>query len=154
MEEATGVETIAVESAEAAARDADVLCCATTLVEPVFDVEWIRPGTHVNGIGAFRLGMVELPPELFERASIVAVDAREAAMAKAGDVVVAEERGLVSEADLLEIGTFDAGWAEAPDPQAITAFKSVGLAIQDVAAAELIVRRTGVTQESVAEARE
>ncbi|CAN5525109.1 MAG: ornithine cyclodeaminase family protein [Chloroflexi bacterium] len=154
MEKATGVATIAAESAEAAVCDADVLCCATTSVEPVFDAEWIRPGTHVNGIGAFRLGMVELPQELFERASIVAVDAREAAMAEAGDLVAAVERGLVSEADLLEIGTFDAGWAETRDPQAITVFKSVGLAIQDVAAAELIVRRTGVTQESVAEARE
>ena len=130
-------ETIAVESAEAVVRDADVLCCATTSVEPVFDAEWIRPGTHVNGIGAFRLGMVELPPELFARASVAAV-----------------KRGLVSEAGLLEIGTFDAGWAETRDPQAITVFKSVSLAIQDVAAAELIVRRTGVTQESVAEARE
>ncbi len=154
MTDATGVETIAVESAEAAVREADVLCCATTSVGPVFDAEWIRAGTHVNGIGAFRLDMVELPPELFARASVVAIDSREATMVEAGDVVAAVERGLVSEAELLEIGTFERGWAERRDPQAITVFKSVGLAIQDVAATELIVRRMGLTQESVTQAPE
>lgn len=154
MEEATGVETISADSAEAAVRDADVVCCATTSVEPVFDAEWVRPGTHVNGIGAFRLGMVEMPPELFARASPVVVDARTAAMAEAGDIVAAIERGLLAEADLVEIGSIGAGWAAKRDPEAITVFKSVGLAIQDVAAAEMIVRRVGNPEQTVCEAGE
>lgn len=137
----TGIEVVAAESAEAAVREADVVCCATTSTEPVFDADWVRPGTHVNGIGAFRLGMVELPPSLFARAAMVAVDARGAAMAEAGDVVAAVESGLVSEADLVEIGSLDRTWADARPADAITVFKSVGLAIQDVAAAELIVGR-------------
>ncbi len=141
MEEATGVETVAAGSAEEAVRAADVLCCATTASEPVFDASWLRPGSHVNGIGAFQLGMVELPPELFARAILVAVDSRAAAMAEAGDVVDAIERGLLSEAELVEIGSIGRRWAASRDPDAITAFKSVGLAIQDVAAAELIVGR-------------
>lgn len=141
MAEATGVETIAARSAEAAVREADVVCCATTAVEPVFDAAWLRPGAHVNGIGAFRLGMVELPAELFARAAVVAVDARAAAMAEAGDVVAAIEAGSVSEADLVEIGSVERGWAAQRDPEAVTVFKSVGLAIQDVAAAELIAAR-------------
>ena len=141
MSSTLGLPVRAVAEAESAVRHADVICCATTSVEPVFDADWLRPGVHVNGIGAFQLGMVELPPELFRRASLVAVDARVAAMAEAGDLVVAVERGLVAEGDLVEIGSIESSWAETRDPQAITAFKSVGLAIQDVAAAELVVAR-------------
>ncbi len=143
MAEATGAEVSVAASAEEAIREADVVCCATTATEPVFDASWLRPGTHVNGIGAFQLGMVELPPELFARAALTAVDAREAAMAEAGDVVTAIERGLLAEEDLVEIGSIGRDWVDGRDPEAITAFKSVGLAIQDVAAAELIASRLG-----------
>jgi ornithine cyclodeaminase/alanine dehydrogenase-like protein (mu-crystallin family) len=141
MSAAVGIPVEPAASAEAAVREADVVCCATTSVEPVFDAAWLRPGTHVNGIGAFRLGMVELPPELFPRASIVAVDSTAAAMAEAGDVVAAIERGLLAETELVELGTIGRNWVESRAPDAITAFKSVGLAIQDVAAAELVARR-------------
>jgi ornithine cyclodeaminase/alanine dehydrogenase-like protein (mu-crystallin family) len=141
MAEVTGIEVTATEDAEAAVREADVICCATTSAEPVFDAAWVAPGAHVNGIGAYRLGMVELPPELFARAALVAVDARAAAMAEAGDVVAAIERGLVAEDGLVEIGSVGADWAATRPTEAITVFKSVGLAIQDVAAAELITSR-------------
>ena len=137
----TGLEVTAVASARDAVADADVVCCATTSSDPVFAAERIRPGTHVNGIGAFRLGMVELPPELFARASLVAVDSREAAAAEAGDVMAAVERGLIGLDDLVEIGSISPDWSATRDGQAITAFKSVGLAIQDVAAAEMVVAR-------------
>ncbi|HET9416948.1 MAG TPA: ornithine cyclodeaminase family protein [Candidatus Limnocylindria bacterium] len=141
LADVSGVEVRAVADVEGAVRSADVVCCATTSATPVFDATWSRPGTHVNGIGAFRLGMVELPPELFGSAGTVAVDARQAALAEAGDLVAAIERGLVSEADLVEIGAVARDWVDTRDPDAITAFKSVGLAIQDVAAAEIIVTR-------------
>ena len=141
MADATGVEVTGAPSAEAAVREADIVCCATTSSEPVFDAAWLRPGTHVNGIGAFRLGMVELPPELLGAASLVAVDSRAAAMAEAGDVVAAIERGLLDRDDLVEIGTVDRSWVDARDRAAVTVFKSVGLAIQDVAATELAAAR-------------
>lgn len=141
MTEAIGIPVEAAGSAAAAVGEADVVCCATTSTEPVFDAAWLRPGTHVNGIGAFRLEMVELPPELFARAALVAVDSRAAAMAEAGDVVAAIERGLLAEAQLVELGTIGREWVESREPDAITAFKSVGLAIQDVAAAELVASR-------------
>jgi ornithine cyclodeaminase/alanine dehydrogenase-like protein (mu-crystallin family) len=117
------------------------VCCATTSTTPVFDAAWLRPGTHVSGIGAFNLGMIELPPELFGLATLVAVDSREAALAEAGDVVAGIEGGFVAADDLVEIGSVDRSWADTRDPDAITVFKSVGLAIQDVAATELIVAR-------------
>lgn len=141
MQAATGVTTVAAESAREAVEAADVICCATTASEPVFDAAWVRPGTHVNGVGAFRLGMVELPPALFARAAVVAIDAREAARAEAGDVMAAVEAGSVAEADLVEIGSVERGWVDTRPVGAITVFKSVGLAIQDVAAAELAVSR-------------
>jgi ornithine cyclodeaminase len=141
MREVTGLDVGPSADVETALRSADVVCCATTSSEPVFDAGWLRPGTHVNGIGAFRLGMVELPPELFAAAAVVAVDSRVAALAEAGDVVAAIERGLLAEPDLVEIGVVERSWVASRDPQAITAFKSVGLAIQDVAASELIVSR-------------
>jgi ornithine cyclodeaminase/alanine dehydrogenase-like protein (mu-crystallin family) len=137
----TGVEVESAPDPESAVRDADIVCCATTSKEPVFDAAWLRPGTHVNGIGAFNLGMIELPPELFGRASLVAVDAREAALAEAGDLVAGIEHGFVRPGDLVEIGSVDRSWVEARDSDAITVFKSVGLAIQDVAASELITAR-------------
>ena len=141
MAAATGVETHAVDSAREAVADADVVCCATTATQPVFDAGWLRPGAHVNGIGAFRLGMVELPPALFGQAAVVAVDSREAAMAEAGDLVAAIERGLVKREALVEIGSIGRDWARDRPEGAITVFKSVGLAIQDVAAAELVAAR-------------
>jgi ornithine cyclodeaminase len=141
MAAATGLEVRAAGSAREAVAEADVVCCATTSSEPVFDAAWIRPGAHVNGVGAFRLGMVELPTELFRRAALVAVDARSAALAEAGDVVAAIEAGVLGQDDLQEIGSIDQDWADARPEGAITVFKSVGLAAQDVAAAELAVAR-------------
>jgi ornithine cyclodeaminase len=141
MSAETGIEVTPAGDPETAVRSADIVCCATTSGDPVFDAASIRPGTHVNGIGAFRLGMVEIPPALFERAQLVAVDSRSAARAEAGDVVSAIESGLLAEEALVEIGSVAPGWAASRPADAITVFKSVGLAIQDAAAAELIAAR-------------
>lgn len=141
MAESLDVAVEAAASAEDAVTAADVVCCATTAAEPVFDAGWIRPGTHVNGVGAYRLDMIELPPELFARASLVAVDSRDAARDEAGDLMAAVGRGLLDEGTVVEIGSLADGDAAARDPDAITIFKSVGLAIQDVAAAERIIGR-------------
>ncbi|MCV0402974.1 MAG: ornithine cyclodeaminase family protein [Chloroflexi bacterium] len=143
MADALGIDVAAAADAERAVRDADVICCATTSSTPVFDAEWLAPGAHVNGIGAFQLSMVEIPPEALGRASLVAVDSRDAALAEAGDVVAAIEAGLVGVDALVEIGSVEPSWAANRPPDAITIFKSVGLAIQDVAAAELIVASLG-----------
>ncbi len=135
------VGVTAVASAEAAVRGADVICCATTASAPVFDAGWVEPGTHVNGVGAFRLDMVEIPPTLFGRAALVAADAHDAALAEAGDLVAALRDGELAEDGWVEIGSVPPDWARQRDPGAITVFKSVGLAIQDLAAAELVAGR-------------
>ncbi len=130
-----------VPDAETAVRNADVICAATTASEPVFDAAWVATGCHINGIGAYRPEMIELPGEIFRRAAMTAVDSRTAAMAEAGDVLAAIKGGAVAERDLVELGSIDRSWAATRDPEAITVFKSVGLAVQDVAAAEVAARR-------------
>ena len=135
------VEAVAVASALQAIEGADIICCATSSTEPIFAAEAVRRGTHVNAIGAFRPDMAELPSALFARAALVAVDSRGAALAEAGDVLAAIAAGDLAEADLVEVGDLASDHAARRDPEAITIFKSVGLAIQDVAAAELMVGR-------------
>lgn len=132
---------VAVGSAREAVDGADVICCATTSHQPVFDADWVGAGTHVNAIGSFRPEMVELPPRLFGRAALVAVDSRAAALVEAGDLRAAIAAGELAERDVVELGSVAAGYAAQRDAGAITIFKSVGLAIQDVAAAELVVGR-------------
>ena len=138
-----GIRVVAAPSAEAAVREADVICCATTSSEPVFSAGWVSPGTHVNAVGSFRLGMIELPPELFASASLVAVDSHEAALEEAGDLVAALEAGLLGRNAFVEIGGIEPSWAGTRDRSAVTVFKSVGLAIQDVATAELVMANVG-----------
>ena len=139
MDSALPVAVRAAESAEAAVRGADIVCCVTPSETPVFDASWLEPGTHINALGSFRLGMVEVPPEAFGRAALVAVDSREAAGHEAGDVAAAIESGHLASGDLVEIGSLPADWAADRDPSSITIFKSVGLPIQDLATADLAV---------------
>jgi ornithine cyclodeaminase len=133
------VRVVAAQTAEATVQGADVICCATTSFAPIFSAGWVEPGTHVSAVGSFQKGMVELPPELFAAAAVVAVDSRAAALEEAGDLLAALDAGLLAADGFIEIGTIDAGWAATRDPSAITVFKSVGLAIQDLAAAELVM---------------
>jgi ornithine cyclodeaminase len=137
------VSVVAAESAEGAVRGADVICCATTSFEPIFSAEWVAPGTHVSAVGSFQKGMVELPPQLFAAAGLVAVDSRAAVLEEAGDLLAAIETGRLAADGFVEIGTIDAGWAATRDAAAITVFKSVGLAIQDLATAELVMANLG-----------
>lgn len=135
----SGIDVVAAETAEAAVRGADVICCATTSFEPIFSSDWVAPGTHVSAVGSFQKGMVELPPELFAAAALVAVDSRAAVLEEAGDLLAAIETGRLAAEGFVEIGTIDHEWAATRDPSAVTVFKSVGLAIQDVATAELVM---------------
>lgn len=139
MDAALPVAVRAAASAEDAVRGADVICCVTPSETPVFDVAWLSPGAHVNAIGSFRLGMVEVPPRAFGQAALVAVDSRTAAAAEAGDLVAAVAAGELQTDDVVEIGTLPTDWAATRDPAVLTIFKSVGLAIQDLATTDLAV---------------
>jgi alanine dehydrogenase len=123
--ERIGAETC--EDPEVAVSQADVVSCATPAREPLFAAASIRPGTHVNAVGAFTPEMAEVPSELMERAYVV-VDDLAAAAAEAGDLIQAGRRPDTTLRDLL------AG-SSPPITGDVTFFKSVGVAAQDVAAA-------------------
>ena len=142
---ASFAERLAVWNADAAAlvrpaadardavRDADVICTATTSTRAVFEDAWLADGAHINAVGAYTPAMQEIPDATMARALIV-VDATEAVLHEAGDLIQAIQRGVITEAAAqLELGALVAGTAagRASDTQ-ITFFKSVGNAIQDM----------------------
>ncbi|MGH3651059.1 MAG: ornithine cyclodeaminase family protein [Acidimicrobiia bacterium] len=117
----------AMADADEAVHAADIVSCATPATTPLFAEVSVRPGTHINAVGAFTPDMAELNPELLERAYVV-VDDVEAAAAEAGDLIQAGLEPNTTMGDLI-VGT---------NPEIgedVTVFKSVGVAAQDVAAA-------------------
>jgi ornithine cyclodeaminase len=133
---------VAAASAAEAVRDADVVCTATTSATPVFDGRDLKPGTHVNGVGSYTPQMQEVDTEVVRRAGRVFVDCRAAALAEAGDVLIPLRQGVIREADLVELGAVAAGRHPGRTAlEAVTFFKSVGVAVQDVAAGAEVLRR-------------
>jgi ornithine cyclodeaminase/alanine dehydrogenase-like protein (mu-crystallin family) len=123
----------AVATAEDAVRGADVVVVATSARTPVLHGGWLSPGTHVNAVGATRPEWRELDDELVTRARVF-VDSREAATRESGDIIAA--RDVVA-----EIGEVVAGIRTGRrSDEETTLFKSVGVAVEDLAAAELVYR--------------
>jgi alanine dehydrogenase len=124
----------AAASAEEAVRGADVVVTATTSSTPVLAGEWLSPGAHINAIGAPRPDWRELDDEVLRR-SRVYVDSREAALRESGDVIAAGEI-------VAEVGEVAAGSKPGRrSAEEITLFKSLGLAVEDVATAELVYHK-------------
>lgn len=129
-------------SPSAALVEADIVCTATASPAPLFADADLRPGAHVNAIGAYRPDMREVPGATVARARVV-VDARQAAWAEAGDLILARDEGLIAEAHVAaELGEVVLGRVPGRTaPGQITLFKSVGNAAQDVAVAHLAYTR-------------
>src|SRR5438477_4809429 len=118
-------------SAEEAVRDADVVVTATNSKSPVLRGRWLKAGCHVNAVGACRPDWRELDDEAM--ANVVFVDSREAAMKESGDVIL-------SGAEIYaELGEALAGKVP-PRANETTIFKSLGMAVEDIAAALLVLR--------------
>lgn len=124
---------------ESAIRAADVISCATLSREPLVRGEWLRPGTHVDLVGGFTPEMREADDAALQRGTVY-VDTRDGALKEAGDLVQPLKHGLLRpedvHADLFELCRADR-FARRDDGE-ITVFKSVGLALEDLAAAELV----------------
>lgn len=130
------IEINAAESPAAALAGADIVCTATTSPTPVFADRDLAPGTHINAIGSYKPNVREIPGETVKRARVV-VDHLPSAMIEAGDLILPMEQGLIAKAHIgTELGEVIAGkktGRESPDE--ITFFKSVGISVQDLAAA-------------------
>jgi len=117
----------------------DVLCTCTTAKEPLFDGAWLRPGTHLNLVGAFQPEAREVDDATIQRARVV-VDTYDGALAEAGDLLLPMRRGVISRehlaADLHELVTGKKPGRRSADE--ITIFKSLGCALEDLVAASLV----------------
>jgi ornithine cyclodeaminase/alanine dehydrogenase-like protein (mu-crystallin family) len=132
----------AAPAAEAAVHGADVVVVAVSAATPVIRSEWVSPGAHVIAIGACRPSQQELDPELVARARLI-VDSRAAALQESGDIVQPIRQGRFgAEHVAAELGEVVAGLKPGrTSSDQVTLFKSLGLAVEDVAAAALAYRR-------------
>ncbi len=136
MSERLGLPVRPTRNVRAAVEGAHIICTATTSRTPLFDGEWLRPGTHVNAVGSYHTGMRELDATTMERGRVF-VDQRQAAQAEAGEVVLPVERGeLENDPVDGELGEVIIGKISGRiSRDDITIFKSVGLALQDAVTA-------------------
>jgi ornithine cyclodeaminase len=132
-----GISIEATEDLAGAVRWADLVSCATLARTPLIEGAWLQPGQHLDLVGAFTAEMCEADDVALVRAAVY-VDTREGALAEAGELIGAIKRGALSPgaicAELADIGT---GRFRRPARDAITLFKSVGAALEDLTAAEV-----------------
>lgn len=137
-----GLAARAVTDLPAAAAQADIISCATTATLPPLQGAWLRPGTHLDLVGGFRRDMREIDDAAVARCAPIIVDTRAGALAEAGDLVQPLASGVISAAhisgDLAELLRGDCA-GRTHDHQ-ITLFKSVGTALEDLAAAQMVLR--------------
>jgi ornithine cyclodeaminase len=133
---------VAAGSPEDAVRDADVIALVTASRVPVVQRAWVRDGAHICAVGACRPDQREMPTDLM-RDSRVFVDSRTGALAEAGDIVIPITEGAFDAAHIAaELGDVFGGRASGRRNAAeITIFKSLGMAVEDVAAARLAYER-------------
>ncbi|MCB1447102.1 MAG: ornithine cyclodeaminase family protein [Rhizobiaceae bacterium] len=141
--ETLGLEAIATGDLEAAARQADLISCATLSTQPLIHGDWLKPGAHLDLVGAFKPTMRETDDRCVSRATCF-VDTRAGALSEGGDVVQAIAAGVITAdsiaADLAELARGD--HPGRTDEGEITLFKSVGASLEDLAGAIFAFEQT------------
>lgn len=128
---------------EAAVRWADIVSCATLSGSPLVLGAWLKPGQHVDLVGAFTADMCEADDEAIGRCELF-VDTRAGAMTESGEIVGALARGVIQSGAVVgEFSELGSGRFARSSPEAITLFKSVGTALEDLTAAELALATPG-----------
>lgn len=142
IEKETGVETVAAPSAETCVTDADVVVLITKAAEPVVRSEWLRDGVHINGAGANVANRRELDAATVLRARVLATDDRSQAQIEAAEFRDLVHDGRLRWDDVHELGDLVTGAVKGRhSPNDVTLFKSLGVALEDIAFAEIIYRR-------------
>jgi ornithine cyclodeaminase/alanine dehydrogenase-like protein (mu-crystallin family) len=135
-------EVVPVPRPEMAAEDKDIVITATTSREPVLNGHWIAEGTHLNVIGSNFLAKAEIDAVAVRRCESIVVDSKEQARVEAGDFVQALEDGSIHWADIHELGQVIVGrYTGRAHPQDVTLFKSLGIAVEDVAVAAAVYHK-------------
>lgn len=131
-----GIEVIATRNPKFAIQQADILCTATNATTPLFDGAWLKPGTHINAVGAYTAKMRELDTVTLQRSRLF-VDHHTAAETEAGDILIPIAAGELTYDHVVgALGDLINGTvAGRRSAEEITLFKSVGLALQDAVTA-------------------
>jgi ornithine cyclodeaminase len=139
MREKLGLDVVPAASAEETVRGSDIVVTITTSATPVFDGEWVEPGTHINAAGSNSLLRQEIDETTVRKCSPIVVDSRPSAIKEAGDLLPALEKGRVHAGSFAEIGEVMNGTRSGRTlPEQVSLFESQGMAIQDlIIAAEL-----------------
>jgi ornithine cyclodeaminase/alanine dehydrogenase-like protein (mu-crystallin family) len=137
-----GINVEAMGSAQEAVAGADIICTTTSAPEPVLCGDWIAPGAHVNAVGSSVAVTRELDTAAMVRSKLF-VDRRESTLNEAGDFLIPKKEGEIGDDHILgEIGEILIGKAKGrQSPDEITLFKSLGLAVEDVASAYHIYKQ-------------
>ncbi|MEJ2667846.1 MAG: ornithine cyclodeaminase family protein [Deinococcales bacterium] len=140
--QAHGLEIDTCTTVAEAVRGADIVCTVTASREPVLEGAWLEPGMHLNAVGASQPDARELDSDAVARSHVFA-DRRESLMHESADYLVPLHEGrLGADPDIAELGEVVAGTAAGrTSEQEITLFKSLGLAIEDLAAARYVLER-------------
>lgn len=130
------LEVTASDNLEAATKQADVIVTATPSTKAMINADWVKPGTHINTMGADMTGKQEVDEQLFRSAKVYVDDRTQAA--EVGEAQTAVKTGIITANQLPEIGelltkTSDNQW----NPKTVTLFDSTGIALQDIASANL-----------------
>ena len=142
MSKELGIANIVPVAEPEAAADADILITITSSREPVLKGAWIQAGTHINAAGGNSILRSEVDDDVIKRAHFIAVDSKEQARMEAGELVFPVEKGLLTWERVQEVCHVVNGEVQGRrNPADITLFKSLGLAIEDVATAALIYRK-------------
>ncbi len=120
---------------------ADIITTITSAGSPLFPGAWLRPGQHLNVAGSNWPQRREVDGETVSRAGLVVADDASAARVEAGDLLLAEADGMLDWARVHSLREVIAGTAKRSDPQEITLFKSVGLALEDIALGATVLER-------------
>ncbi len=137
--QATGLPVYATADLSEAVAQADIVTCATMSIDPILKGKWLRPGTHVDLIGAFRPDMREADDAVLTRAQIY-VDSRDTTLAHIGELKLPLEAGLITQADILaDLYQLKAQGPVNRTPDTITVFKNGGGAHLDLMIANAIL---------------
>jgi ornithine cyclodeaminase/alanine dehydrogenase len=142
MSEKCRVDVEPVPRPEMAAQDKDIVITATSSREPVLIGNWLAEGTHLNAIGSNFLGKAELDAVAVRRCNTIVVDSKDQARLEAGDFVQPLEDGSIHWSDIHELGQVIVGrYPGRVHAEDVTLFKSLGLALEDVAVAGALVAK-------------
>jgi ornithine cyclodeaminase len=137
-----GLDIELTDTAEAAVRGADIICTVTSAREPVLAGDWLSPGTHLNVVGASTANAREVDTAAMAKSRLF-VDRRESTLNEAGDFLIPKHEGVIGDDHIVaELGELLLGQAAGRDSaEEITLFKSLGLAVEDLASAQLIYQQ-------------